>query len=247
MRNSLAMSVVALSLVFVMPAGKIQAASGKASAKPATDSAAAQERYISGKVVETMNSAGYTYVCLEQNSSKTWVAVPEMKVIKGQDMSFYPGAEMLNFESKTLKRKFERIVFSSGPADIKAVKKGMKTQAVKDRPSAAAEKIKVDKATGSNAYSIAEIYKNRKSLDKKKVVLRGKVVKVSAGIMNRNWIHVQDGTGDAKKGSNNLVVTSQSLPSVGEVVTISGTLHNDKDFGGGYRYSVIIENAGLKK
>lgn len=71
---------------------------------------------LTGKVVETMNSAGYTYVCLEKGGKKTWIAVPEMKVTKGQTMSFQPGAEMVNFESKTLKRKFDKIIFSAGPA-----------------------------------------------------------------------------------------------------------------------------------
>ena len=70
---------------------------------------------LSGKVVETMNSGGYTYVYLENNGKKTWVAVPEMKVVKGQKMSFQPGIEMINFESKTLKRKFDKIYFSTGP------------------------------------------------------------------------------------------------------------------------------------
>lgn len=70
---------------------------------------------LSGKVVETMNSAGYTYVCLENSGKKTWIAVPEMKVKKGQTLAFQPGAEMVNFESKTLKRKFDKIIFSAGP------------------------------------------------------------------------------------------------------------------------------------
>lgn len=71
---------------------------------------------ISGKVVETMDSGRYTYVCLEKNGKKTWLAVPQMKVVKGKNMSFMPGSEMVNFESKTLKRTFDRIIFSSGPA-----------------------------------------------------------------------------------------------------------------------------------
>ncbi len=71
---------------------------------------------LSGKVVDTMNSGGYTYVQLEKNGTKTWVAVPEMKgVKKGQTMSFQPGVEMRNFESRTLKRTFDKIYFSGGP------------------------------------------------------------------------------------------------------------------------------------
>src|SRR5208283_5206796 len=71
---------------------------------------------LSGKVTETINSGGYTYILLEKNGEKTWIAVPQMKVTKGQTMSFKPVAEMENFKSKTLNRTFKRIVFSSGPA-----------------------------------------------------------------------------------------------------------------------------------
>lgn len=74
-----------------------------------------QAAALSGKVVETMDSGGYTYVLLENKGKKTWVAVPQMKVEKGKTMSFQPGMEMKNFESKTLKRKFDRIIFSGGP------------------------------------------------------------------------------------------------------------------------------------
>jgi hypothetical protein len=72
---------------------------------------------LSGKVVETMDSGRYTYVCLEKNKKKTWVAVYKMKVVIGQEMSFQRGIEMVNFESKSLNRKFDKIYFSGGPVE----------------------------------------------------------------------------------------------------------------------------------
>lgn len=69
---------------------------------------------LSGKVVETMNAAGYTYVCLENGGTKTWVAVPESKVKVGQQLACQPGSVMQNFKSKTLNRTFESIIFSPG-------------------------------------------------------------------------------------------------------------------------------------
>lgn len=69
---------------------------------------------LSGKVVETMNSGGYTYVFLEKNGKKTWVAVPETAVKVGQEIACQPGMEMKNFTSKTLNRTFESILFSGG-------------------------------------------------------------------------------------------------------------------------------------
>lgn len=108
------------------------------------------------------------------------------------------------------------------------------------------DKTPVEKAKGPDSYTIAEIHKNGADLDRKKVVVRGRVTKVSKGIMKRNWVHLYDGTGEASNGTNDLVATSQENPSVGDVVTASGILCKDKDFGAGYKYSVIVEDATLK-
>jgi hypothetical protein len=107
--------------------------------------------------------------------------------------------------------------------------------------------IKVEKAKGSDAYTVSETYEKAGKLDKKSVSVRGKVVKVSKGIMGKNWVHLQDGSGDAGKGTNNLVATSQDVPKVGDVVTAKGTLYKDKDFGAGYVYKVIVEEATVKQ
>ena len=111
---------------------------------------------------------------------------------------------------------------------------------------ASPEPIKVGKAKGADAYSVSETYEKAGTLDKKTVVVRGKVVKVSRGIMGKNWVHLRDGSGDATKGTNNLVFTSQDVPKVGDVVTARGTLYKDKDFGAGYKYKVIVEEATIK-
>ena len=93
---------------------------------------------------------------------------------------------------------------------------------------------------------MSETYEKAGELDKKTVVVRGKVVKVSKGIMGKNWVHLRDGSGDPGKGTNNLVVTTQDDPKVGDVVTAKGTLYKDKDFGAGYKYRVIVEEATVK-
>jgi hypothetical protein len=204
---------------------------------------------LSGKVVETMNAGGYTYVCLEKKGKKTWVAVPEMKVVVGKKMGFQPGMEMTNFTSKSLNRTFERIIFSGGPlvkteADSPAFENHGNGKAA---AASSGEKISVEKAAGENAYTVTEIFANKASLNSKTVILLGKVVKVSSGIMGKNWIHLQDGTGDAQKRTNDLVATSQDSPAVGDVVTVKGTIYQDKDFGAGYRYDVIMEEASLQR
>ena len=107
MKRLAILSVIVLGLVF-LTAGKSVSAD-----QPAGNMNAASS--LSGKVIETMDSGGYTYVRLERNGEKTWLACPKMKVTVGENMSFKPGIVMVNFVSKTLKRKFDRIIFSAGP------------------------------------------------------------------------------------------------------------------------------------
>jgi len=106
--------------------------------------------------------------------------------------------------------------------------------------------INVEKAKGADACTVSETYEKAGKLDRKTVVVRGKVVKVSKGIMGKNWVHLRDGSGDSGKGTNNLVVTTQDVPKVGDVVTAKGILYKDKDFGAGYLYKVIVEEATVK-
>lgn len=91
--------------------------------------------------------------------------------------------------------------------------------------------------------SVASLYQNKASLKGKTVSAKGKVVKVNNGIMGRNFVHVQDGTGGAD--SNNLIVTSKQTANVGDQVTISGVVAVDRDFGAGYSYPLLIEEASI--
>ncbi len=93
--------------------------------------------------------------------------------------------------------------------------------------------------------SIAELYQEKDQLKGKQVKLQGKVVKVNNGILNRNFIHLQDGTG--KEGTNDITVTSQQTAEVGDQVTVVGTVTVDLDFGSGYTYPVIVEKATITK
>lgn len=209
---------------------------------------------VSGRVVQTIDSGGYSYVLVKKkDGSKIWVAVPQMKLSVGEQVTFQGGMEMINFPSSTLKRTFDKVIFSNGPVAAgkgKDTKKDDKKDARSPGSTGASvavtdEKIRVKKATGTNAYTIAELFKKKNKLKNKPVVISGKVVKVSSGIMNKNWIHIQDGTGSHTTADNDLVVTSDAIPTVGDVITVKGKLEVNKDFGGGYKYTVIIEKANI--
>ena len=107
--------------------------------------------------------------------------------------------------------------------------------------------VKVTKATGADAKTVAEIVGGRSGLKDKSVTVRGKVVKFTPGVMGKNWVHLQDGSGSAKDGSNDVVVTTQGETKVGDVVLVKGTVKTDVDLGSGYKYAVLVENATLAK
>ncbi len=212
---------------------------------------ATKPEYLSGKVVEKMDGGGYSYFLLEKDGKKTWVAAPPTEGKVGDMISFQPGFEMKDFKSRILNRTFDSIMFTDGlPGDAKQNTEQKKVPAVTGKPLDKAGNpldVQVAKATGANGYTVAELYGKSGELNGKEVVVQGKVVKVSKQIMGKNWVHLQDGSGDAAAGTNNMVTTTQDIAVVGEVVTATGKLAKDKDFGGGYQYTVIIEETKLVK
>ena len=195
---------------------------------------------VTGTVTETFDTGGYTYLRLKTADGDKWAAIRQTPVQKGQTVTMDVQMTAEKFESKTLKRTFDRILFGSlegaAPTPMAA-------------PVAAADTtpIKVAKAEGSDAKSVAEVWASKDALKDGKVVVRGKVVKFLGGIMGKNWIHLRDGSGSRDKGDNDITVTTNDLATVGDVVTISGVVHVDKDFGAGYRYPVIIEEGKVSK
>jgi hypothetical protein len=192
---------------------------------------------VSGTVVETMNSGGYSYALVEKDGTKTWVALPASQIAVGSQITCLPGMTMHNFNSTSLNRTFESIVFSPGLAS--AAGAGAAPTA------AAAGPVQVTKAEGPNAYTIGEIFEKKDSLANTPVTIKAKVIKVSRGILGKNWLHLQDGTGSQAAGTNDLVVTTDSIAEIGEVVTITGNLSLDRNFGSGYKYNVIVEEAEI--
>ncbi|TNF53333.1 DNA-binding protein [bacterium] len=250
MKKPLMFPALLLTCSLIVPGSNTYAVSQKSTVSPEKDitmMALQEASSLSGKVVETMNSGGYSYVNIEKNGKKIWVAVTQIKVEVGQNISFKPGMTMKNFKSKTLNRTFETIVFSSGVIEQQGRESVKKSSGQKQSKGSSNIPINVKKATGPGAYTVAELYEKSIELDRKYVIVKGQVVKFSADIMGKNWIHIQDGSGNPSKGTNDILVTSQDVLSVGDIVTLKGTLSKDKDFGEGYKYAVIVEDARIKK
>ena len=206
----------------------------------------------SGTVIETMNAVGYTYVYVDDGKEKIWAAAPEFVVNVGDQVMVPEGMAMHNYHSQTLDRDFPVVYFvdsvlnASNPTVATAPSNAMQMPEGHPPITGANVPEEIDFSTISKAeggLTIGEIYSGKTDLSGKEITLRGKVVKFSPQIMGTNWIHLQDGSGDPTAGSNDLTVTSSVQVKVGDTVVASGPLTLDKDFGYGYKYDLIVENA----
>jgi hypothetical protein len=250
-------SALPLALFSVMLFGCKSNKSDAVVAAPTT-TAPAPGQGLSGKVLERIDAAPYCYLRLQTVRGEVWAAVPEAKIEKGTEVTIANPMLMNNFESKTLNRTFAEVYFgtvapaggaapATAPAMPAAGMPPMGGAPMGTPASAPVEVGKIEKATGADAQTVADAWTKKASLKGKSVTIRGKVVKYNAGVMGKNWLHIQDGTGEASKGTHDITVTTQDPAAKGDVVTIKGTLHLDKDFGSGYTYAVIIEEAKVVK
>jgi hypothetical protein len=197
---------------------------------------------VQGEVLEIRDVESYTYLRLATPGGEVWAAVPTAKVKKGDRVAIANPMVMEHFESKTLKKTFDKIVFGQLATPGSA---GAAPPAAPAAP--AAKEAPVARASGADAHTVAELYKGKAALKDKPVQVRGRVVKVSNGILGKNWLHLQDGSGSASEGSNDVVVTSKDTAAVGDVVTARGTVRTDVDVGSGYSFAVMVEGATLAK
>ena len=195
---------------------------------------------IKGVVLEAKDVESYTYLRLKTKDGETWAAVSTAPVKKGAEVTLENVMVMNNFESTSLKKTFPTILFGT-LAGAAGNQPAAATAKVADTPD-----VKVPKASGPNARTVAEIVTKSAELKDKPVLVRGRIVKYNAAIMGKNWIHLRDGSGSAANGSNDLIVTTASQAKTGDIVTVKGVVRTDKDFGSGYAYKVLVEDATLQ-
>jgi hypothetical protein len=197
---------------------------------------AAANAGLSGKVIEAINSGGYAYVLVDLGNEKRWFAGPSAQINEGDVVSFKEeGIAMSQFHSKSLDRDFDVIYF------VNTIVNGSTTGTGANGASLTSVTEKIARAEGGK--TVAEIVQQKESLSGNSVTFRGKVVKFSPQIMKTNWLHIQDGTADPESGINDITVTTNGSARVGDIVTIKGIVTLDKDFGYGYHYDLIVEQA----
>ena len=210
--------------------------------------ALAQSTSIKGKVLEVKDVDSYTYLLLKTKDGDRWAAVPRASVKKDAEVTVENAMIMNNFESKSLKKKFDKIVFGTlGGASAVGGGSDMASGHSRVAKAAAVTDVKVPKAGGPDARTVAEIVTKSAELKDKTVLVRGKVVKYTSGVLGKNWIHLRDGSGSDSDNTNDVLVTTKDQAKIGDVVLVKGIVHTDRDLGSGYSYKVLVEEATLQK
>lgn len=189
------------------------------------------------KVEEVINAASYTYLKVSEKGNSFWIAASIADVEKGKTYYYDNGLEMKNFPSKELKRTFETIYFVD---DLRTTP----LPEIASKHNTPIEKKEINIKPVEGGITIAELLSKRNSFSGKTVIISGQVVKFNNDIMKKNWIHIQDGTSDSNV--YDLTVTTNAEVNMGDTVTFKGTIALKKDFGAGYIFDVIMEDATLQ-
>lgn len=203
-------------------------------------------------VQEVLQVQSYTYLNVLENGEKKWLAVPRMEAELGEIYYYQGGMVMPDFKSTELDRTFDSVVFLSSITNEDVVDsdtgklnpdKILNGSPTDQKPTL--NKLDLDINSIKGGVLISELFENSKKYEGKKIKVIGEVTKFSSGILAKNWVHFQDGT--AHDGAYDLMITTQENVYVGEQVIFEGKISLDRDFGAGYTYKIIMEEAVLAK
>ena len=262
-RRVLFVALVSLAVVACKKQEALKQAPAAQAPSAPTAPAGASAQVMRGKVLEKVDVSQYSYLKLNTASGEVWAAVGKTDKKVGDEVGVANAFPMQNFESKELGKKFDVVYFGSladpaaaaAPAAVPAAMGGAGAPAPADM--AAQHKAvatgpndikvqKVAKASGADGRTVEEIWAQREKLKGKPVTVRGQIVKFTP-VMGKNFLHLRDGTGAADKNHHDVTVTTSDNAAVGDVVTAKGTVIVDKDFGAGYSYPVLIDDAKVTK
>lgn len=201
-------------------------------------------------VKEIIEAGTYDYLNVEEDGKAYWMAIPDYTVEVGKTYYYKTAMVMKDFVSEQLGKTFDEIIFSEGIFDSVALLNEAQTPAMgghmghgqkEDKPEI--KEVKLAKI--KNGVSIEELFSNPKSFSNKTILVYGVVVKVNNDIMDKNWVHIVDGT--KFNNRNDLTITTIENVAVGDTIKFNGKLILDKDFGHGYTYDVLLEDGKIIK
>ena len=185
----------------------------------------------------------YVYLKVQEGEEQFWISTIKQEIHVGETYHYNEALLKTNFESTEHNRVFDKIYLVTnlvsavhGDNPENGTEKSQEEMAKSSKQESQSKPKRIIEQKGS--MKIAELVNDPKKYEGKTVQISGVCTKINEGIMNRNWIHLQDGS----KDEYDLVVTSDVIIEVGKVVTMKALVTLNKDFGAGYTYDLILEN-----
>lgn len=197
-------------------------------------------------VNEVLYTSNYVYLNVSEGPEQYWVATNKIEANVGETYMYKGGLVKINFKSKELDREFDKVYFVNKvvgknghlPKEIGAANTEKPKATEKERVVVQSGVKKDDIKPLEGSIEIAEIVANPEKFEGKEVQITAKCVKLNKNIMNRHWMHMQDGSAN----DFDMIVTANEFVPVGFIVTMKATVALNQDFGAGYAYEIILEN-----
>ena len=200
----------------------------------ANGSGSLDENIHSVVVLEVLQATSYVYLYVSEGDEKYWLATSKTEVNEGETVFFEGGFLQTNFESKEHNRTFDKLYL------VNSISKNTPSKTSSERSESQSSKSsRVVDVSGS--VKISDLVSDPKKYSGQTIQISGECVKINNNIMGRNWIHIKDGS----KDDYDLVITSDIDVPQGQLITMTGTVTLDKDFGASYKYDIIIEDGKL--
>lgn len=182
-------------------------------------------------ILEVLPTVKYVYLRVKEGQEEFWIATLKTEIEVGENYFYRGGLLKTNFESREHQRVFAKMYLVSS-----LVKSDHGIQSTSTQIPSKGNEMTAG-VTAKDVIKISDLVADPKKYDGKTIQVRGNCIKVNSNIMGRNWVHIQDGSRD----DFDLVITSTSQVPVGHTITMSGKVVLNKDFGSGYKYSIILE------
>ncbi len=199
-------------------------------------------------VTKTTDAKRYTVIEVKEKDANYWISSSPIDVKVGDTLYFTDALKQMNFEVKELDKTFDELYLVNDLTKSLESKVQAPHGEMMQHPNTKTgfnSDIKIE--TPEGGISIADLFSKSEEFIGKKVKLKGKVVKFNEAILSKNWIHLQDGSGDASNNNFDITITTSDAAKVGDVVVIEGILNKDVDFGAGYKYDLIIQDATINE
>lgn len=194
------------------------------------------------KVTQKREAMGYHYLKVRGSGKEEWIAVTPTPVKVGDHIGYERKMVIHDFKSKTLHKRFQTIVFVD-----RLYLPEKKTHLTSLKSAHSQPSLATGNFVEKPFYTVEEVHRFADRLKGKRIKVKGKVYKVARDIMRRDWVHIGDGTGEEATLTDDLVFTATDASiKAGDRVVAEGTLATDKDFGFGYRYRVLAEDATFR-